>query len=183
MNRSLRPKILIIGDGGHGKDTLSQIWFKYFSMTYKSSSVMALELFMLDQLADHFDLHTVEEVEKTKAIQDQAKDNTLRKFMYDAITDYNTPDRTRLAKEILKHANAYNGMRNLEELRPCIDNGLFDWIIGVDASIRLPSEDSSSTSINILEWADMIIPNNGTKAHFKTRAWKIGALIFNAWNT
>ena len=43
-------KILILGTARHGKDTLAELLNEDFGMTFKSSSEMANELFIYDEL-------------------------------------------------------------------------------------------------------------------------------------
>jgi hypothetical protein len=47
-------KILILGAARSGKDSLAELWNKNFGLTYKSSSEMANELFIYDELKDKF---------------------------------------------------------------------------------------------------------------------------------
>jgi len=56
-------------------------------------------------------------------------------------------------------------MRNIDEFHVAKAAGLFDLIIYIDASERLPKEDESSMSIP-LEVADIVITNNSTEAEF-----------------
>ncbi len=54
--------------------------------------------------------------------------------------------------------------------------GLFDVIIWVDASERLPLEDPSSFDID-KTCADIIIENNGTYDEFLDKALRIGSIL------
>lgn len=69
-------------------------------------------------------------------------------------------------------------MRDKEEIKECIKQGLFDLIVWVDASKRLPEEDSSSFNIDI-SCADIIIDNNDDYETFKKRAIRLGNTLFN----
>ena len=64
-----------------------------------------------------------------------------------------------------------------EEIDECIKQGLFDLIIWVDASERLPEEDKSSFNIDN-SCADIIIDNNGDLESFKKRAIRLGNVLF-----
>jgi hypothetical protein len=67
-------------------------------------------------------------------------------------------------------------MRDRDEIRECIDNGIFDLIIWVDASERLPEEDASSFNID-KSCADIIINNNGTYEEFVERVVRFGKCL------
>ena len=64
-------------------------------------------------------------------------------------------------------------MRDSDEIKECIKQGLFDLIIWVDASDRLPPEDVSSFNIKKSD-ADIIIENNGTFEEFKEKVIRLG---------
>jgi hypothetical protein len=59
----------------------------------------------------------------------------------------------------------------------CINQGLFDIIIWVDGSGRLPLEDASSFNID-KTYADIIIDNNSDYNTFKQRVIKLGNILF-----
>jgi hypothetical protein len=87
-----------------------------------------------------------------------------RSEWYDMICEYNLNDKAKLAKGILEITDCYVGMRDRNEISECI-NQLFDLIVWVDASDRLPLEDSSSFNID-KACADVILDNNGTYEQF-----------------
>ena len=68
-------------------------------------------------------------------------------------------------------------MRDREEIDECLKQGLFDLIIWVDASQRLPEEDKDSFNID-KTYADIIIDNNGTLDDFKKRVIRLGKTLF-----
>jgi hypothetical protein len=67
-------------------------------------------------------------------------------------------------------------MRDSSEIKECIKQKLFDLIIWVDASDRLPLEDASSFNISKSD-ADIIIDNNGTFEEFKDRVIRLGKVL------
>ena len=99
-----------------------------------------------------------------------------RQEWYELICGYNKDDKAKLAKEILKYNNTYVGMRDSAEIKECLKQGLFDLVIWVDASKRLPMESSNSFNISVSD-ADVIIDNNGTYEEFKEKALRLGALL------
>ena len=74
------------------------------------------------------------------------------------IKDYNFFDQARLAKNILEHNDMYVGMRSKEEFDKCIEDGIFDMIIGVyDPNKSL--EPKESFDIDLFSSSDFIIPS------------------------
>ena len=167
---SKTPKLLIIGNMRHGKDTLSEIFHDNFGLHYASSSQKASDIFIYDELKDKYNYKTPEE-----CFEDRVNH---RAEWYDLICDYNQYDKARLAKGILEYTDAYVGMRDREEIDECINQGLFNLIIWVDASKRLPPEPTDSFNIDP-SCADIIIDNNGTEEEFKKRAIRLGKILFN----
>jgi hypothetical protein len=161
------PKILIIGNARHGKDTLAELFNKHFGMTFKSSSHAANELFIFDELKTEFGYKTLEQ-----CFEDRVNH---REKWYHMVRDFNDPDRARLAKEIISLADCYVGMRDHDEFTASKD--LFELIIYVDASER---ESKEIGSFNIeKEEADLIITNNTNLEDFESKAIKLGKILFN----
>ena len=95
---------------------------------------------------------------------------------YNLICDYNIDDKARLAKDIIKKADCYVGMRDRGEIEECMKQGLFDLIVWVDASERLPLEPADSFNID-KSCADIIIDNNGTEEQFRVRVKRLGKIF------
>jgi|688.fasta_scaffold31063_17 hypothetical protein len=161
------PKILIIGNARHGKDTLAEFFNKHFGMTFKSSSHAANELFIFDKLKEEHGYKTLEQ-----CFEDRVNH---REKWYEMVRDYNNPDRARLAKEIISMVDCYVGMRDQEEFLASKD--LFDVIIYVDAEGREKKEKNSFTITKFD--ADLIVTNKTTLSDFESKAIKLGKLIFN----
>jgi hypothetical protein len=169
MNKQKKlPRFLIIGNMRHGKDSLAEIWQDNFGLTFKSSSQAAADIFLYDTLKDKYGYKTPEE-----CFEDRVNHRAEWKQL---ICDYNKEDRAKLAKGILEHSDCYVGMRDREEINECMRQGLFDIIIWVDASERLPLEDSSSFDID-KTCADIIIENNGTFEEFKEKSMRLGSIL------
>lgn len=152
----------------HGKDSLAEILFENFGLKYISSSQACADIFIYDELKDKYGYKTPEECFNDRV--------NHRQEWYEMICDYNKDDKARLAKEILKYNNAYVGMRDSAEIKECLKQGLFDLVIWVDASKRLPREDTSSFNITEAD-ADIIIENNGTFEEFKEKVLRLGTLL------
>ena len=162
-------KILILGNGRHGKDTLAELFNKYFELTFMSSSQASADFFLYNQLKDKYGYTTSEE-----CFEDRVNH---REEWYQAICDYNKNNRARLAQDILSRSDCYVGMRDKEEFKECVKQKLFDIIIWVDASKRLPLEPGTSFNINMSD-ADIIVENNGTFEEFVEKSKRIGKALF-----
>jgi dephospho-CoA kinase len=160
--------LLIIGHARHGKDTVAELLKEYFDISFISSSQACADIFIYNELKDKYGYTTPEE-----CFEDRVNH---RDEWYRMICDYNKDDKARLAKEILKYNNTYVGMRDSSEIKECIRQGLFDLIIWVDASERLPSESSNSFNITKAD-ADIIIENNGTLEELKERVLRLGSFL------
>lgn len=164
-----KPTLLIIGDARHGKDTASEFLKDNFGMDFQSSSQAAADIFIYDALKDKYGYSTPEE-----CFEDRVNH---RAEWYDLICEYNKVDKARLAKEIVGKTGCYVGMRDADEIEECLRIGLFDLIIWVDASERLPEEDKSSFNIE-KGIADIIVNNNGTLEAFHKKLERLGKIIF-----
>lgn len=162
------PKMLIIGHARHGKDSFAEILGENFGLKFKSSSQAAADIFLYDALKDKYGYKTSEE-----CFEDRVNH---RPEWYEMICDYNKYDRAKLAKDILKVTDCYVGMRDREEIEECMNQGLFDLIVWVDASERLPLESESSFNIT-KDCADIIIENNTDFEAFRERVIRLGKLF------
>lgn len=142
-------KVLIIGEGGHGKDQLADYLHELTGMTKMSSSEMACGLFVFGRLAQKYGYTTPE--------QCYADRRNHREEWYDLICEYNRDDKARLAKALLADYDIYVGMRDDQEFAAA--KGLFDLIVAVDASERVPEYDETF-KISLLA-AHIRIDNNG----------------------
>ena len=165
----MQNKLLIIGHARHGKDSLAELFEAEFGLKFKSSSQAAADIFLFDELKGKYNYETSEQ-----CFEDRVNH---RAEWYEMICNYNLVDKARLAKGILSITDCYVGMRDRDEITECIKQGLFDLIIWVDASERLPLESSDSFNID-KSCADIIIDNNGTYEEFKSRVSRLGKTIF-----
>ena len=152
----------------HGKDTLAELLNENFGLKFISSSQAAADIFIFDELKDKYGYKTSEEC-FTDRVNHRAE-------WYDMICDYNKEDRARLAKGILSRADCYVGMRDRGEIDECVKQDLFDLIIWVDASDRLPLESPDSFNID-MSCADIVIQNNGTFEEFKEKVFRLGKIL------
>ena len=149
----MKLKLLVIGHGRHGKDTVCEILRDIYEYSFESSSKFCSKLFIYNDLKDKYGY----------ADEDQcyADRHNHRAEWYDAICDYNVPDAARLGREIFKAHDIYCGLRNKREFFAMQNTGVFDYVIWVDRSTHLPKEDITSMSLE--QWmADYTIDNNGS---------------------
>jgi hypothetical protein len=142
-------KLLVIGHMRHGKDTVAEMIEEQTEMSFKSSSEMAAEIFIYDELKDKYGYSSFME-----CFEDRMNH---RAEWHDLIKNYNNPDKARLAKEILKHNDMYVGMRSQAEIDKCIEDDIFDMIIGVFDPTK-PLEPKDSFDIDLFDSSDIIIP-------------------------
>jgi len=146
-------KLLILGHGRHGKDTVAAILEEEFGLTHLASSEASSSIFVFDVLKEKYGYRDIEECFNDRA--------NHRAEWYDLICAYNSADQARLAKDIVKRADVYVGMRSQVELTACIKQHVFDAIIGV-INPRLPRESQESMNIDVEKYSDVIIANTGT---------------------
>lgn len=169
MNKQNKfPRLLILGSARHGKDTFAEIMRDEFGLTFKSSSQAAADIFLYENLRKKYNYKSSEE-----CFEDRVNHRAEWKEL---ICGYNAEDKACLAKDILKTSGCYVGMRDRNEIEECMRQGLFDLVIWVDASERLPLEDASSFNID-KSCADIIIDNNGTEDQFRERVKRLGKIL------
>ena len=157
-------KLLIIGHARHGKDTVAEIIRENFGLTFQSSSQAAADIFIYDALKDKYGYETPE-----ACFEDRINH---RKEWHDLICEYNKDDKARLGKGIMERADVYVGMRSSAEIKACINDGLFDFVIGV-YDPRKPHESTNSFDIDLFTDADFIIPNGGYLSDLEEKTIKV----------
>ena len=146
-------KLLIIGHGRHGKDTVAECLRDDYGMTFKSSSMHCAEYVVYPMLKDQYGYTSVEEC--------FADRSNHRSEWFDLIAEYCKDDLARIGREIFEVSDIYCGLRNKREFHAIKNNGLVDFVIWVDRSDHLPPEPKDSMSLE--PWmADFVIDNNGT---------------------
>jgi hypothetical protein len=147
------PKLLIIGHGRHGKDTVCEILRDSYGFQFQSSSEFCAQKFIYNELKDKYGYTSFEQ-----CYQDR---HNHRAEWYDMIHAYCADDYARLGRDIFAENDIYCGLRNKAEFHAMRNTGVFDYCIWVDRADHLPLEDRSSMNLEI--WmADYVIDNNGT---------------------
>lgn len=147
------PKLLVIGHGRHGKDTVCEILRDKYNFNFESSSRFCSKKFIFDRLKDIYGYADEEAC--------YADRHNHRQEWYEMIRDYCRPDAARLGREIFEEHDIYCGLRNKAEFHAMRNTGVFDYAIWVDRLDHLPPEPATSMSLEI--WmADFVIDNNGS---------------------
>lgn len=165
-----RKKLLIIGHGRHGKDTVAEMISEEYGLSFISSSRAAL-----DAIWPALDVATEYKYEdKEAAFNDRA---SCRDLWKELITLYNTPDKSALCKLIISKNDIYVGMRCDKEFEASQE--LFDYVLWVDASQRHPEEPSMKIKCDPqnMIWID----NNGSLDDLKLEVEQLKGL-FKVWN-
>lgn len=156
-------KLLILGYGRGGKDTLANCLYEEFGLSHTSSSMFACKLFIFDVLKGILNYRNIEECYNDRY--------NYRALWHELIKAYNSGDKARLARELLDRGyQLYVGMRCHEELEESRD--LFDLVIWVDGVERTGYVEPIESCTVTPDMADIIISNNGTEEEFldKVRA-------------
>lgn len=181
---SPKVKILLLGHGRHGKDTVAEILRDTRGYRFTSSSFFCAEKIMMPAFAQVREQFMSQTAERRSAWKDippaySSADECFadranhRAFWFKKIADYCYPDAASLAREIFAENDIYVGIRSAREFHAARNAGVFDIAVWVDALGRLPPEDASS--ITVQPWmADFIIDNNGSLEDLK---FNVGQLM------
>lgn len=172
----MNKKILIIGHGRHGKDTVAEILRDTMGYKFTSSSEFVGRRCVWPQMQKNLMDHE----QGYESFEDCYADrHNHRPYWADAISEYNTPDKTRTASEMISEGfDMYVGMRRLDELEACIDKKIFDLIVWVCRSQHLPEEPSTSMELEPVH-ADWILDNNDDLSHLHREVLRLQYTIEN----
>lgn len=164
----MSKKILILGHGRHGKDSLAEFLEHYYHITFESSSWGAAEA-IFPWLQDRLDFK-YEDVDE--AYEDR---HNHRELWKELITNYNTPDKSALCRQILNKSDCYVGMRCQKEYEA--SKHLFDLVIWVDATQRVGYIDPTMG----IEFDDsmFLVDNNGDESNLLDAATNIFVHLSN----
>lgn len=127
-----RPRLLILGHGRHGKDTVAEILRDEHGFSFISSSYYLAEKVVQPEL----DRRGITYPDLKACYDDRANH---RELWRDIIAEFNREDGARLAKMILAECDCYVGMRTPREYHA--SRHLFDAVVWVDASKRVTTFD------------------------------------------
>lgn len=166
-----RLKLMIVGHGRHGKDTVAQILADELGLTFCSSSYFCAKAFIYDALKNVFGYRSIAE-----CYDDRNKNQRMRDLWHTLICAYNKDDPARLSREILSEYDIYVGIRSDEEFAVAEEEGLFDLSIWVDASRRLDPEGESSFEIDRSD-CDIIIENDYSEEDLIRRVTRLASVL------
>ena len=159
-----KPKVLILGHGRHGKDTVAELLEFYAGLTFTSSSRKAADVIFpaLNESLDIYedDCYYYRDVEH--AFNDRHNHRMLWKAL---ISLYTASDKASLAKLVLEGSDVYVGMRCNEEYEA--SSHLFDHVIWVEASKRHGPDESMTIPLGVFNM--VYIDNNGSLEDLHTR--------------
>ena len=151
------PKLLVVGHGRHGKETVCELLENY-GYTFKSSSKFCSELFIFDDLKNKYGYKDEEECYNDR--------HNHRTEWYNMIHDYCRDDLARLGRNLFAKHDIYCGLRNKREFFAMQNEEIFDYAIWVDRSDHCHLEPASSMTIE--QWmCNYTIDNNGDLARLK----------------
>jgi hypothetical protein len=186
-----KPRIVVIGHGRHGKDTVAEMLFEGYNFSFTSSSAFCARrviwpLLMDVNLAQDFAKHLLnnrarngnvfERIEELGEMRrkylsaDEAFHNrgSYRTLWFEAILWHCAFDPARLARDIFKDNDIYCGIRSRKEFEAVRKDQYLNHgddreliVVWVDRSNVLPPESGTSMELNKGD-ADVIIYNNGT---------------------
>jgi hypothetical protein len=167
------PKLLIIGHGRHGKDTVCDILRDQYGFQFQSSSEFCARKFIYDELRHKYGYTSYEQ-----CYQDR---HNHRSEWYDMIHAYCADDYARLGRDIFAENDIYCGLRNKAEFHAMRNTGVFDYCIWVDRSDHLPPEPRDSMNLEI--WmANHVIDNNGDLEDLHRNTCDLADYLLYGWN-
>lgn len=163
-----KTKLMVVGHGRHGKDTVCEIlerdWgYKWTSSSWAAAGIVhtqAVERVRRGEVTQRSISWRIAQQTVEEAFKDRHRDYNTRAYWYDTIARYNRDNPTALGRLIYSMADIYCGIRNPRELHALQRVKDLDLLtVWVDASKRLPPE--PPTSMGIEPWmADHVIDNN-----------------------
>ena len=146
----MKPKIVIIGLPGHGKDTVANLISQLGDFAFSSTSMQLVEKVICPAIKDKYNYTSFEECYA-------ARDNHRVEWAY-LLSKYNSRNPTRFAEEVLLNYDIYCGLRCKRTLDALYEKDLIAYSIFVDALIR-KGRTSDAIDIDISD-CDYIIDNN-----------------------
>lgn len=162
-------KLCIIAPARWGKDTAAEIFRDEFGINYIPTSQAVSEILIFDSLKEKYGYKT-----PLECFEDRMNH---RAEWHHLISQFNEFDKARMCKEILKLSDMYVGMRSNDEINECLRIGLFDLVIWIDSSKRLPIESKDSFNIDS-NFADITIDNNSDYQEFRKKVIRLGKILF-----
>lgn len=158
-------KLLVIGHGRHGKDTVCEMLRDAYGWRFISSSLFAAERAVWPAIGDDY----------TNVLDMYEDRSNRRSEWFDAIAAYCSEDPARLAREMLDEGHdIYCGMRSRREFEAA--RPLFDDVVWVDRSAHLPEESGDSMQLCERD-ATVVLENNGSLVDLRDRVSLLHSLV------
>jgi hypothetical protein len=181
-NTSNLPKLMVVGHGRHGKDTVCEYLADWYGFRHISSSLFVGEkaVFSATQrslpgvsrgLADRYgvpDYDTLEDCYEDRA--------NFRAFWFETIREYNAADHSRLGVELFQEYDVYCGLRSADEFAALKAKRAFDCSIWIDASKRKPPEGADSCTVTA-SMCDYVLDNNSTLNNLRVEIGQLMGII------
>ena len=161
-NQGSNMKLFICGPSRSGKDTLAQIFSEKCGMSYKSSSQIALDHFMKDELFNRYGLH----YESDEACYMDRFNH--RDKWFEIISMFNSSDKTRLSRMVFKDNDIYVGIRSREEF--LASRSLANLSVWVEGQFGPSGEDEFYNYLVMEDDCDITITNTGTLDELEEKA-------------
>lgn len=161
-------RLLILGHGRHGKDSVGEILRDQYGLRAVSSSEFAAQKAVFPLVRDLYP-------DWRAAYEDR---HAHRDLWFHAIRAYNLRPGPSLAEQILEDHDIYTGMRARAEFEG--SRQLFDLVVWVDASRRLPPEPGGSIELTDAD-AGWVIDNNGPPDALPGEVAKMLERVTDGW--
>lgn len=148
-----KPKLMVIGHAGHGKDSTCDILRDLYGFTFISSSLFVADKAVRPSLQKMGIIYpTLEDCYNDRA--------NHRADWFNAIAEYNKYDAAKLGRELFAEYDIYCGLRNRREFDALKAENAFHVCFWVDRSEVVEPEDTTSNTLT-MQHADYVIDNNG----------------------
>jgi len=156
-------KIILCGHSRHGKGECAAILESYYGLRSHSSSWVAKE--------QVYALSPELQAKYSNAWDAHKNRHEDRPIWYKAIQAINTPCKHTLADIVFELGDVYDGMRDREELRSCV-NEYADLLTVWVFNPTVKAEESSSNSIRAAD-CDIVLMNAGTLPDFQRKIKRV----------
>jgi dephospho-CoA kinase len=159
-------KLIVTGHARHGKDTVCDILKNNYGLQFQSSSYFVAQRAVRPYLEGKGIVYP-----SLQACYDDRVNH--RSDWFDAIQNYNTPDRAKLGRELFQTYDVYCGLRCIKELFALRNAGMVSCVIWVDAAKRVNPEPWTSITVTPLD-CNIVLENNGD---IEELHYNIGAMM------
>lgn len=146
--------IHVTGHSEHGKGTVCKYLNELKGITYASSSWVACEEYVYHRMKTiGLGYRSIEQCYNDR--------RNHKELWYEFINEWTSNNDQILGRLIAENYDIYDGIRHKDEFEALKAMGLYHTTIWVDASERVPPQDTNSMTVT-REDADIIIHNNGS---------------------